>query len=227
METLDTSNPPPHPHKKYTETRKTQPIQEIHPKNLAWIPKITIFSNPSLWVSSVFSSGVLTYIVLESFLNDLFSIPLPKNGSTTHSWALVWRYDQKSLLPSLFVPSVHWQHPPEARIWTNSSTVETRRGLMDKLHRFSCGLQLMVQKSQTTSWDIWNSVNNGIFIYIYLPYQLVQNFWTINSIKRNSRVRLDCQDDLSTTRCLDGSCSGFPRHCSLFKTTEVKRGSVV
>ena len=147
----------------------------------------------------------------------------PKNGSTTHSWALVWRYDQKSLLPSLFVPSVHWQHPPEARIWTNSSTVETRRGLMDKLHRFSC----MVQKSQTTSWDIWNPVNNGIFIYIYLPYQLVQNFWTIDSIKRNSRVRLDCQDDLSTTRCLDGSCSGFPRHCSLFKTTEVKRGSVV
>ena len=37
----------------------------------------------------------------------------------------------------------------------------------------------MVQKSQTTTWDVWNPVNTGILI----PHRLVSlpDFWTINS----------------------------------------------
>ncbi len=74
----------------------------------------------------------------------------------------------------------------------------------------------MVQKSQTTTWDLpKNPVNNGITYH--QQYQLVQDFWTINVVWVDARPpRWDHLALKSPTRCLRLRWVSWS-WCSMFK----------
>lgn len=144
----------------------------------------TVTQNP--WFQP-FTSNPPRFLSLHFLWNHFWMIffytSAPHRQHFVHSWALVWRYDQKSLLPSLFVPSVHWQHPPEARIWT-TGVIGGNAADMDKLKRCSSEFEKCwwFRNPKQVVENIWNPVNNRIFT---VSYHLVQDFWTIKSVKRN------------------------------------------